>query len=186
MSQKRKREGDFEEIPHKKNRTEAFCPICIDYENKEPFEILSCSHSFHPSCISPWLKKSRRCPVCRSVVRKKTAQEILSNLDDWFSESEDDYEDEENTFNEPNTVAEMQASEDEDYLTDESSSESGMEETEEEESSSSESDTDVSSSESGMEEAEEEESSSSELDTTENNLVYFAKNFGEFFRHRFW
>ena len=48
------------------------CGICLcDFESDE--EVLSlqpkCSHTYHPNCIIPWLKKSVHCPSCRIDLR---------------------------------------------------------------------------------------------------------------------
>ncbi|XP_021860549.1 RING-H2 finger protein ATL66 [Spinacia oleracea] len=43
------------------------CSICLgDYQEKEVLRIMpKCGHSFHLSCIDPWLMKQSTCPVCR-------------------------------------------------------------------------------------------------------------------------
>ncbi|XP_072019809.1 uncharacterized protein [Amphiura filiformis] len=42
------------------------CAIChVEYELSEKLSKLPCSHFFHPTCITIWLKKSATCPVCR-------------------------------------------------------------------------------------------------------------------------
>lgn len=41
----------------------ADCAVCL---NKiKPVQTLSCGHSFHDKCISPWLSKNPTCPLCR-------------------------------------------------------------------------------------------------------------------------
>ncbi|XP_063811892.1 E3 ubiquitin-protein ligase RNF12-A-like [Pseudophryne corroboree] len=41
------------------------CAICLmEYEEGEPVIVLSCSHRYHPSCISQWLATNLSCPVC--------------------------------------------------------------------------------------------------------------------------
>jgi len=47
------------------------CPICredfeLENEEKNKAASLPCGHLFHSSCIKPWLKKQRFCPMCRS------------------------------------------------------------------------------------------------------------------------
>lgn len=49
---------------------EIVCPICRE-QYKEHDEICyspnpRCTHSFHVSCMKPWLFKHDRCPVCRN------------------------------------------------------------------------------------------------------------------------
>ncbi|XP_063813440.1 E3 ubiquitin-protein ligase RNF12-A-like [Pseudophryne corroboree] len=42
------------------------CAICLmEYEEGEPVIVLSCSHRYHPSCISQWFATNLSCPVCR-------------------------------------------------------------------------------------------------------------------------
>ncbi|XP_057531775.1 E3 ubiquitin-protein ligase RING1-like isoform X2 [Amaranthus tricolor] len=61
-------------IPTMKFHRDAFsstedsqCSICLgEYQEKEILRIMpKCSHSFHLSCIDPWLMKQPTCPVCR-------------------------------------------------------------------------------------------------------------------------
>jgi len=45
------------------------CSICIDgFDEGKPVELTKCVgvHFFHLDCISPWLIKELRCPVCKS------------------------------------------------------------------------------------------------------------------------
>ncbi len=46
------------------------CAICLDVLSGCSIEetILSCSHTFHASCINPWLSKKGTCAVCRFQV----------------------------------------------------------------------------------------------------------------------
>jgi len=42
------------------------CPVCLgEFKMLENVKQLPCSHSFHPSCILPWLEKTNSCPLCR-------------------------------------------------------------------------------------------------------------------------
>lgn len=50
------------------SKTEKFtdCPICLcDYEIKDEFIALPCSHMMHKECGMPWLTEHNVCPVCR-------------------------------------------------------------------------------------------------------------------------
>ena len=45
------------------------CCICLDkFEENHKSIVLECSHRFHRSCISNWLKKELNCPVCRKNI----------------------------------------------------------------------------------------------------------------------
>ena len=39
------------------------CPICLESDNIEKRK-LNCSHIFCDSCITTWLNKSKKCPIC--------------------------------------------------------------------------------------------------------------------------
>eukprot|EP00927_Polykrikos_kofoidii_P071289 TRINITY_DN67577_c0_g1_i1.p1 TRINITY_DN67577_c0_g1~~TRINITY_DN67577_c0_g1_i1.p1 ORF type:complete len:311 (+),score=47.55 TRINITY_DN67577_c0_g1_i1:209-1141(+) len=43
------------------------CVICLSRETEEgvPWRRLTCDHKFHETCLLEWLRKARRCPVCR-------------------------------------------------------------------------------------------------------------------------
>ncbi|KAK7866886.1 hypothetical protein R5R35_006047 [Gryllus longicercus] len=43
------------------------CPVCLkEHEIGETVKVLPCKHSFHGSCILPWLDKTSTCPLCRN------------------------------------------------------------------------------------------------------------------------
>ena len=44
------------------------CCICLDNNNNQVWSMLSCGHKFHDSCISSWLLRQQRCPVCRHAM----------------------------------------------------------------------------------------------------------------------
>lgn len=42
------------------------CAICIlNYQVGDRVFALNCGHTFHVTCIEPWLEKNSVCPVCR-------------------------------------------------------------------------------------------------------------------------
>jgi len=41
------------------------CCICLDNNKEQTWSILPCGHKFHDSCISSWLLRQQKCPVCR-------------------------------------------------------------------------------------------------------------------------
>jgi hypothetical protein len=42
------------------------CPICLEPAGNMETEV--CGHSFHPKCISSWIRSNPSCPVCRSPI----------------------------------------------------------------------------------------------------------------------
>ncbi|KAJ4458610.1 putative E3 ubiquitin-protein ligase RNF13 [Paratrimastix pyriformis] len=46
------------------------CPICLEeYKEGEPLRVLPCFHRAHQECLDPWLRKSKRCPICQTIVQ---------------------------------------------------------------------------------------------------------------------
>ena len=43
------------------------CAICIELLNDEA-EVLDCSHKYHHTCVSKWVRQNPVCPVCRADV----------------------------------------------------------------------------------------------------------------------
>ena len=79
----------LDKLKKKKNYKEIFnesCIICLDnfktieelkkFEDSEKKEfieneeILECGHKFHKKCISEWMKKEKKCPICRMELDK--------------------------------------------------------------------------------------------------------------------
>jgi len=48
------------------------CAVCFNpIDLKRPVVLTPCGHYFHgKTCLSPWLKVNRSCPVCRSPVNE--------------------------------------------------------------------------------------------------------------------
>ncbi|GJN22149.1 hypothetical protein PR202_gb09690 [Eleusine coracana subsp. coracana] len=46
------------------------CAVCLDaFRVGDQCRVLpGCDHGFHAECVDSWLRKSRRCPICRAVV----------------------------------------------------------------------------------------------------------------------
>ncbi|XP_066332445.1 RING-H2 finger protein ATL56-like [Miscanthus floridulus] len=53
------------------------CAVCLDvFRSGDRCRVLPrCGHRFHADCLDSWLRKSRRCPVCRTeaVEQRKDA-----------------------------------------------------------------------------------------------------------------
>ncbi|KAL6633611.1 hypothetical protein ACP70R_026282 [Stipagrostis hirtigluma subsp. patula] len=51
------------------------CAVCLEaFRAGDRCRVLpGCGHGFHAACVDSWLRKSRRCPVCRAevVARRK-------------------------------------------------------------------------------------------------------------------
>ncbi|XP_050422230.1 E3 ubiquitin-protein ligase CHFR-like [Adelges cooleyi] len=60
------------------------CPICNELMVKAC--TVNCSHSFCENCINTWLKKSKICPVCRTLVKTKTGCLTMDNFINNFCE----------------------------------------------------------------------------------------------------
>ena len=76
------------------------CSICYSEISKETGKVeLSCSHSFHFSCIAKWFDKERlggmceSCPLCRHNVTE------FEKMPDLLMEEEEEEEDEVNQEN---------------------------------------------------------------------------------------
>lgn len=49
------------------NSTE-MCPICLVENQSDCMVKLSCEHTYHLNCLTPWIYKSENCPMCKSTV----------------------------------------------------------------------------------------------------------------------
>lgn len=57
-------------LPRKKGLT-GTCGTCLEnYGEDEEMIVLTCGHHFHSDCITPWLKRSVKCPNCRHDLRE--------------------------------------------------------------------------------------------------------------------
>lgn len=57
----------FEDINTVKNDV---CQICLhSYEDYNNCLYLKCKHFFHTGCLFPWIKKNKRCPLCKKPIK---------------------------------------------------------------------------------------------------------------------
>lgn len=49
--------------------SQELCPICLSsfHDGDDVCESSTCHHTFHASCLTPWLIKHERCPICRKL-----------------------------------------------------------------------------------------------------------------------
>ncbi|KAG8089124.1 hypothetical protein GUJ93_ZPchr0011g28666 [Zizania palustris] len=48
------------------SEVEGCCSVCLeDFEGGDELKKMPCSHVFHESCITDWLRVSHLCPLCR-------------------------------------------------------------------------------------------------------------------------
>jgi len=50
---------------------ETLCAICLEEQDEEKgdlYIVTGCSHVYHKHCISRWMEKSRKCPICRGPI----------------------------------------------------------------------------------------------------------------------
>lgn len=53
------------------------CAVCItEFVNGQLGRVLpACGHKFHKECIDTWFRKHLTCPICRTDVKEKKAEE---------------------------------------------------------------------------------------------------------------
>ena len=45
------------------------CHVClVECKRGDTIRTLPCQHSFHPTCVDPWLRNNASCPVCRQAI----------------------------------------------------------------------------------------------------------------------
>ena len=56
------------------------CAVCLEaFRAGDRRRVLpGCEHGFHAECVDSWLRKSRRCPICRAEVAEAAAVEIVT------------------------------------------------------------------------------------------------------------
>lgn len=73
-----------EEKDHDMNICQDTCSICLEeYEQGECIRVLPCGHTFHSSCIFPWLtERSPTCPMCKAhfqvIPCKEDEEDVVS------------------------------------------------------------------------------------------------------------
>mmetsp|Transcript_44396 Transcript_44396/g.88740 ORF Transcript_44396/g.88740 Transcript_44396/m.88740 type:complete len:391 (-) Transcript_44396:459-1631(-) len=55
------------------------CIICLQEMGEEGTTTLDCEHRFHEECVTEWLDKDGRCPVCRHQVRPVNTARLDNN-----------------------------------------------------------------------------------------------------------
>ncbi|XP_076339582.1 RING finger protein 150-like isoform X2 [Tachypleus tridentatus] len=99
----------LDKIPIKTLRTEdreangdfECCAVCIEiFKVAEVVRTLPCKHTFHKSCVDPWLLDQRSCPMCKMDILKyyglvfTGSQESVLNIDEIdFPHMQDEDED---------------------------------------------------------------------------------------------
>lgn len=72
-------------VPKESLEDDVSCPICIEKIKDCDGECLElvCSHKYCDKCISKWLKKSKRCPVCNIDLgeKRESATAVSPNID---------------------------------------------------------------------------------------------------------
>jgi Ring finger domain len=55
------------------------CVVCLGQFQQGQWvaKLQFCSHLFHHKCIDPWLRQHKTCPICRSKVDGKVAEESM-------------------------------------------------------------------------------------------------------------
>ncbi|EFJ50253.1 hypothetical protein VOLCADRAFT_58539, partial [Volvox carteri f. nagariensis] len=42
------------------------CPVCTEVlQVGDEVQLLPCKHSYHATCLAPWLEQNNSCPICR-------------------------------------------------------------------------------------------------------------------------
>ena len=63
-----------EQIKNKKKLCsfEELCIICYDeYNPDDKIQLItSCKHIFHLNCFNNWLRKKRKCPLCKTNINR--------------------------------------------------------------------------------------------------------------------
>ena len=81
---------DEKEVVHNYFYTPDQCSICLSMISDSRKKLL-CGHSFHNLCISQWLARDQRCPVCRTIhvekPNRRNSEPVVSRPMDVESDS---------------------------------------------------------------------------------------------------
>eukprot|EP00189_Rhodosorus_marinus_P000223 CAMPEP_0113972550 /NCGR_PEP_ID=MMETSP0011_2-20120614/13576_1 /TAXON_ID=101924 /ORGANISM="Rhodosorus marinus" /LENGTH=92 /DNA_ID=CAMNT_0000989613 /DNA_START=257 /DNA_END=535 /DNA_ORIENTATION=+ /assembly_acc=CAM_ASM_000156 len=72
-------EGAYEDCcsPRAIHGGENACVVCLDeIVDGDVVRMLPCAHEFHSTCITSWLKKRPRCPLCNSNLEPRMMVEV--------------------------------------------------------------------------------------------------------------
>ncbi|KAI6182620.1 RING-type E3 ubiquitin transferase [Aphelenchoides bicaudatus] len=70
-------------ITNEQRERELQCTTCMEtFELDEEVTVLPCKHVFHETCIFPWLKKQRTCPICRQELERSPPKKETSKMVD--------------------------------------------------------------------------------------------------------
>lgn len=68
------------------------CNICLEnFSLGDQITTLPCIHMFHLKCLSSWLKKSNKCPLCITEVTKKEIKYILGLFNKLYGKKRSNY-----------------------------------------------------------------------------------------------
>jgi len=75
-----KGDGDTNGEHHLKD---AACSICLcEYEEGETLSKLPCGHIYHDNCITAWVERHVRCPLCNFDLRQEHQSELEARISD--------------------------------------------------------------------------------------------------------
>jgi hypothetical protein len=66
------------------------CCICLDNLQNDKLSTASCGHVFHSKCMSKFIKKDDRCPLCRVVIYNDDIRINRNKRGKWSFSIDDD------------------------------------------------------------------------------------------------
>ncbi|GFY54507.1 hypothetical protein TNIN_399221 [Trichonephila inaurata madagascariensis] len=67
---------------HSAFEKELKCSICLDTCRRKKMKSLPCKHEFHQICVDKWLKRKKKCPLCREPILRE--RNLPNNLNGSF------------------------------------------------------------------------------------------------------